>query len=156
DENLTHYAKLINKFLNKDVAKAEGAGAAGGLGAALLAFLNGNLKRGIDLVVKHTKLNEKIEGADYIFTGEGSVDGQTIFGKTPTGVAKVAKHKGIPVIAFAGRVGEGSENLYSQGINSIVCILSGVTSLEQALQYGKENTERCVENIVRIININKK
>ncbi|GAA0076233.1 glycerate kinase [Clostridium sp. CTA-5] len=153
DDNLVHYANIIKKCLGKDIAHVEGAGAAGGLGAALLAFLNGELKRGIDIVIEHTNLSEKVKGADYLFTGEGSIDDQTIFGKTPIGVAKVAKKENLKVIAFAGRVGKGVEILYPEGIDGIFCILNKVTTLDEALEFGEYNLEKCVENVVRVINL---
>ncbi|HBJ1648847.1 glycerate kinase [Clostridium botulinum] len=153
DTNLAHYADVIKRCLGKDIAYAEGAGAAGGLGAALLAFLDGKLKRGIDLVIKHTDLSEKVKGADFLFTGEGSIDSQTIFGKTPIGVAKVAKKENVQTIAFAGRVGKGVENLYPEGIDAIFGILTGVTDIDEALALGKENLERCTENVARVLGI---
>ncbi|EES49793.1 glycerate kinase [Clostridium botulinum] len=153
DNNLAHYADVIKRCLGKDIAYAEGAGAAGGLGAALLAFLDGKLKRGIDLVIKHTDLSEKVKGADFLFTGEGSIDSQTIFGKTPIGVAKVAKKENVQTIAFAGRVGKGVENLYPEGIDAIFGILTGVTDIDEALALGKENLERCTENVARVLGI---
>src|SRR4051794_2791539 len=105
DQNLAHYAEIIKRDLGKDIAQTEGAGAAGGLGAGLMAFLNANLKKGVELVIEYTGLEERMAGADYVFTGEGSIDGQTLFGKTPFGVASIAKKYSIPVIAFAGRIG---------------------------------------------------
>jgi glycerate kinase len=155
DKNLAHFARVIRDQLNKDVENVPGAGAAGGLGAGLMAFLNAELRRGVELVIKYTDLKEKIQGASYVFTGEGSVDSQTVFGKTPFGVAMTAKEFEIPVIAFAGRIGEGVEVLYDKGINSIVGILSGVVSLEDALKNGAPNLERATENIIRILMMNK-
>lgn len=151
DENLAHYAKVIKEQIGKDVAFVEGAGAAGGLGAGLLAFLNPVLKRGIDLVIDYTNLEQKAAGADFLFTGEGSVDGQTLFGKTPHGVASVGKKQGVPVIAFAGRVGKGAEQLYGHGIAAIVGIVKELTSLEEALRSGEENLADAAENVCRII-----
>lgn len=153
DNNLKHFAEVIKKDLGKDIADVEGAGAAGGLGGALLAFLNGELKRGIEIVIQHTRLAEKVKEVDYLFTGEGSIDNQTIFGKTPVGVAKVAKKENVKVFAFAGRVGNGVENLYPAGIDAIFGILPKVCNIDEALQEGKENLEKCVENVVRAINI---
>ncbi|WP_315079955.1 glycerate kinase [uncultured Clostridium sp.] len=153
DDNLSHYAEVIKRCLGKDIAYTEGAGAAGGLGAALLAFLDGKLKRGIDLVIKHTNLSEKVKGAHFLFTGEGSIDSQTIFGKTPIGVAKVAKKENVKTIAFAGRIGKGVENLYPEGIDAIFGILTSVTDIDEALALGKENLERCTENVVRVLAI---
>jgi len=151
DKALENYANVIKKDLGKEVTYVEGAGAAGGLGAALLAFLNAKLLRGIDLIIEHTELEEKIKGADFVFTGEGGIDSQTIFGKTPMGVATAAKRQGVKTIAFAGKVEDGSENLYDVGITSIFGILRGVTSLDYALKDGIKNLEKTVENVVRIL-----
>ncbi|MBU3104957.1 glycerate kinase family protein [Clostridium gasigenes] len=153
DNNLLHFSRIIKETLGKDVAYIEGAGAAGGLGAALLSFLNAELKRGIDLIINHTELKEKIKGANFVFTGEGAIDNQTIYGKTPMGVAKVAKEQGVKTIAFAGKVGEGVDNLYAIGITSIFSIMQGVSNLDNALKDGKENLELAVENVVRLMNI---
>lgn len=151
DNALKNYAEVIKKDLGIDITYEEGAGAAGGLGGALLAFLNAELKRGIDLVIKHTNLSEKIKAADFVFTGEGGIDSQTIFGKTPMGVASVAKDNNVKTIAFAGKVEEGCENLYDIGITSIFSIMRGVTDLDNALRMGSYNLEKTVENVLRII-----
>ncbi|KGM96603.1 glycerate kinase [Clostridium novyi A str. 4552] len=153
DSALKNYAKVIREQLGCDVEKVPGSGAAGGLGAGLMAFLGADLKKGVELVIKYTKLEEKIKGADYVFTGEGSVDSQTIFGKTPFGVSTIAKKYDIPTIAFAGKIGDGVEELYKYGINSIVGILQGVVSLDEALKMGAKNIEKASENIARILNI---
>ncbi|MFU7517161.1 glycerate kinase [Clostridium sp. HCS.1] len=151
DKALSNYAEIIKREFKVDVANVEGAGAAGGLGAALLTFLNGELKRGIDLIIKHTDLENKIQGADFVFTGEGAIDNQTIFGKTPMGVAAIAKKHNVKTIAFAGKVGDGVENLYDIGINSIFGIMRGVCSLDEALKNGEINLEKTVENVVRTL-----
>lgn len=151
DKALSNYAKVIKDEFNLDIKDTAGAGAAGGLGAALLVFLKGELKRGIELIIKHTGLEEKIKGADYVFTGEGAIDSQTIFGKTPMGVATVAKKNKVDTIAFAGKVDDGSENLYEIGIKSIFSIMVGVETLDEALKNGKKNLEKTVENVVRLL-----
>lgn len=151
DKNLEHFAKKIKEYLGKDIKNVEGAGAAGGLGASLLAFLDCKLKKGIDIVIENTKLEEKLEGADFLFTGEGSIDNQTIYGKTPMGVALIAKKKGAKTIAFGGRILEGSENLYDIGISALFSIIPGVISLDEALKDGSKNLERTVENVVRLL-----
>ncbi|MGV8983014.1 glycerate kinase [Clostridium sp.] len=151
DNNLKHYAKIIKQQLGMDIESIPGAGAAGGMGAGLLAFLSAELKRGIELVTKHSKLRDKMKDADYVFTGEGSIDAQTLYGKTPLGVALIAKEYNIPVIAFAGRIGEGIEPLYENGINSIIGILSEADTIDKAVKKGPENIERTSENIARII-----
>jgi len=153
DNNLKHYAEVIKKQLGKDIVDVPGAGAAGGLGAGLMAFLNGTLKKGIDMVIDYSGVEEKIKAADMVWTGEGSIDFQTQYGKTPIGVAAVAKKYNKPVIALAGRVGDGAEILYDKGIDCIFGIMKGVTSLEEALEQGKENLEKTAENIMRLMEL---
>ncbi|MDR3597187.1 glycerate kinase [Clostridium sp.] len=153
DDNLRHYADIINKQFGRDVLDVPGAGAAGGLGAGLMAFLNGSLKKGIEMVIEYAGLEEKVKDADMVWTGEGSIDFQTQYGKTPLGVATVAKKHNKPVIALAGRVGEGIEVLYENGIDSIFGITKGATSLEEALVKGQENIEKTAENIIRLMNL---
>ncbi|MFJ5715992.1 glycerate kinase [Neobacillus sp. NPDC093127] len=153
DRNLTHFAEVVKTELQLDIAHIAGAGAAGGLGAGLMAFLNARLKKGIELVIEYTELEEKIIGADFCFTGEGSIDGQTLFGKTPYGVAAIAKKHSVPVIAFAGRIGHGVDVLYHHGFNAIIGILKGVTSLEEALESGHENLAFTTENVCRVLKI---
>ena len=155
DSNLKHYAEVVKRDMGKEIDKVEGAGAAGGLGAALIGFCNGKLESGIDLVIKHSNLEDKVRKADFVFTGEGSIDFQTKFGKTPIGVAKIAKKYNIPVIAFGGRIGEGIDELYSLGIDSVIGITPGVISLDEALSKGKENLEISTENVVRILETRK-
>lgn len=152
DDNLKHYADIVKRQLGRDVINEPGAGAAGGLGAGLMAFLNGTLKKGIEMVIEYAGLEEKIKSADMVWTGEGSIDFQTQYGKTPLGVATVAKKQNKPVIALAGRVGEGIEVLHEKGIDSIFGITKGATSLEEALVKGQENIEKTAENIIRLIN----
>lgn len=151
DKNLTHYGNKIYQFTNKRVENIPGAGAAGGIGAAFIAFLNGKLMRGIDLVMEYTELEKKLIGANYVFTGEGSIDGQTLYGKTPYGVAKVANTYGVPVIAFAGKIGTDIHKLYEHGFAAIIGILREATNIETALQTGKDNLTFAVENICRVI-----
>ncbi|MFB5193887.1 glycerate kinase [Neobacillus sp. KR4-4] len=153
DQNLAHFADVIKKQLGEDIAYLDGAGAAGGLGAGLVAFLNAQLKKGIDLVIEYTGLEEQVKGADYVFTGEGSIDGQTLFGKTPYGVAAIAEKYSVPAIAFAGRIGDGVESLYDNGFTAIIGILKGVTTLEKALECGEENLAFAAENVCRVLKI---
>lgn len=155
DSNLKHYAEVVKRDMGKEIDKVEGAGAAGGLGAALIGFCNGKLESGIDLVIKYSDLEDKVRKADFVFTGEGSIDFQTKFGKTPIGVAKIAKKYNIPVIAFGGRIGEGIDELYSLGIDSVIGITPGVISLDEALSKGKDNLEISAENVDRILETRK-
>lgn len=153
DNNLKHYANIIKEQIGMDVLEVPGAGAAGGLGAGLMAFLNGTLKKGIEMVIEYAGLEEKVKDADMVWTGEGSIDFQTQYGKTPLGVATVAKKYDKPVIAFAGRVGDNIDVLYEKGIDSIFGIMKGVTSIEEALEKGKENIEKTSENVIRLMKL---
>ena len=153
DQNLSHYAEVIKEQLGKDVISKAGAGAAGGLGAGLMAFLDVELKSGIEMVIEYANLEEKVRDADKVWTGEGSIDFQTQYGKTPLGVAMIAKKYNKPVIALAGRVGNDIDVLYDKGIDAIFGIMRGVTSIEEALVKGPENVEKTSENIIRLLNI---
>ena len=153
DQNLSHYAEVIKEQLGKDVISKAGAGAAGGLGAGLMAFLDVKLKSGIEMVIEYANLEEKVRDADIVWTGEGSIDFQTQYGKTPLGVAMIAKKYNKPVIALAGRVGNDIDVLYDKGIDAIFGIMRGVTSIEEALVKGPENVEKTSENIIRLLNI---
>lgn len=155
DEYLEHYAEIIRKYLNKDIENIPGAGAAGGLGAGLMAFLDGKLSPGIDIVIKYTNIEKKMEGVDFVITGEGSIDSQTRFGKTPYGVAKVAKKFNIPVIAIAGNIGEDIDILYDYGFDAFFSIMQGVSDLDEALKKGAANIEATCENIGRLIKISQ-
>lgn len=154
DQNLAHYARIIERDLGLDVANQAGAGAAGGLGAGLLAFTGAHLEKGVDLVFDQVKLLEQARGADYIFTGEGGMDFQTKFGKAPQGVAKIGRQLGIPVIALAGNLGEGIECLYEEGMTAIFSVVSGPCMLSDALTNGAQNIQRTSENIARLIQMN--
>lgn len=156
DNNLKHYADIIRKQLNKDIEHLPGSGAAGGLGAGLVAFLNAKLSRGIDIVIKYTNLEKLIVDADLVFTGEGSIDSQTKYGKVPYGVSITAKKYNVPVIVIAGNVSGDVETLYEYGFNAFFSITQGVCSLEGALRDAASNIERTSENIGRIIRLFRK
>lgn len=151
DKALVHYAEVIEQDLGLEIKEQHGAGAAGGLGAGLLAFTGAKMQSGIELVIELTQLEEKIVQSDYVFTGEGGMDFQTKFGKTPYGVAKIAKKYNKPVLACAGYIGEQVEVLYEEGITAIFGILAKASSLDEALKSGEENLERTVENIARVL-----
>lgn len=151
DENLKYFAEKIREQLGVDVEHIPGSGAAGGLGGGLMAFLSAELQKGIEIVIEYSHLEEKTKGAALVITGEGSLDGQTRFGKTPYGVVSVAKKYDIPTIALAGNLSEDSSMLHDFGFDAIFSILPGVQSLESALKEGAKNLERSSENIARIL-----
>ena len=154
DRNLLHYSKIIKRDLGFDVNNVSGAGGAGGLGAGLLT-LGAVLKKGIDIVIEANELDKKVQGADLVITGEGSIDGQTHFGKTPYGVVTIAKKYNIPTITLAGNIGKDIDILYDYGFDTIFSIMQGVDTLENALKKGKENIERTAKNIGHFIKIFK-
>ncbi|OFI46089.1 glycerate kinase [Floricoccus penangensis] len=151
DSNLHHFAKVIARDLKVNIENTPGSGAAGGLGAGLLAFTKAKIISGFQIVSEQNELEKHIAQADYVFTGEGGIDSQTAFGKVPSGVAKIAKKYNKPVIAFAGYIGEDLEVLYQEGITAIFGILPKVESLENALLKGKEDLRRESENVSRLI-----
>lgn len=153
DKNLEHYAKIIRRDLGKDVNKIEGAGAAGGLGAGLLAFTNATLQHGVKIVIDTIHLEDIVKEADYVITGEGGMDFQTKFGKTPYGVAKVAQKHGKPVFALAGTLGKNFEELYDHGMSAIFSVILKPCTLDEALRDGTDNIEKTVESIVRTIKV---
>ncbi len=156
DKNLENYAKVIQKDLNKSIDKVPGSGAAGGLGAGLMAFLDAKLLKGIDIVIHYTDIKKQMRGADFVITGEGSIDSQTRFGKTPYGVAKVAKELRIPVIAISGHVSEDVRILYDYGFDAFFSVVQGISSLEEALQNAAKNVEMTCESIGRTIRLSHK
>ncbi|TDT45758.1 glycerate kinase [Fonticella tunisiensis] len=154
DKNLEHYGNILEKTMGIPVVNCPGAGAAGGLGAGLMAFLNAELKRGIDIVIETSGLEEKMKGADLVITGEGMIDYQTRFGKTPYGVAKIAAKYNIPVIAIAGGIGKQAEELYEYGFNSIFSIVDRPMTLDEAMERGSLLVENTAERIMRVLKIN--
>ncbi|MEC1475045.1 glycerate kinase [Bacillus haynesii] len=150
DQNLKHYAAAVKAELGSEIDSIPGAGAAGGLGAGLCAFLKAELKSGVDIVLDTLSFSERIKGADLVITGEGKIDGQTVSGKTPAGVAKRARSENIPVIAFAGSLGEGCELVYDIGISALFSIVPGISSLENALADGSSNLTRCARNVAAV------
>ncbi|MGI9274304.1 MAG: glycerate kinase [Endozoicomonas sp.] len=153
DECLGHYARIIRQDQGAEVDQVPGAGAAGGMGAALLAFLNASLKPGIDIVMDAVSLAEQVKGASLVITGEGRIDGQTAQGKTPVGVARIAKAENIAVVALAGSVGDGVEAVYEQGIDALFPVVHGAVKLEDAFQKAAENLIRAARNLAAVVRL---
>jgi glycerate kinase len=153
DDNLRHFANIIKKHIDKDVKDIPGAGAAGGMGAGLLAFFDARLKPGIEIVIEINKLKEKLQGVDLVITGEGMLDGQTVKGKAPVGVAREAKRFGIPVIAIAGAIGEDADLVLKEGIDAFFGIIKKPTSIENAMKYTPEWLQQTGEQVIRIFKL---
>jgi len=150
DSGLSHFAQIIENKTGLNLKDYSGAGAAGGLGFGVMIFLKGKLERGFDIVARITKLAEKMAGADLVITGEGQIDFQTAHGKTPFGVAQLAKAKNIPVVAIAGSLGENYQILYDKGFDAIFSIINKPMSLEKAFENTSELLENIGESIIRL------
>ncbi len=153
EANLAHFYALVSDTLAIDVRERPGAGAAGGLGAGLMAFLNGQLKSGIDVVLEYLDLPGRLAGVDLIITAEGRMDLQTLGGKGPIGIAKRALEYGVPTIALVGSLGEGEEQLYEAGLKAILPIVAGPMTLEEAMASGEELLEATAARIGRVLSL---
>ncbi|MCO8087767.1 glycerate kinase family protein [Acinetobacter indicus] len=149
DQNLGYFANLVETTLGVNVQHQAGAGAAGGLGFGLLAFARAKIQSGVELLIQQTGLTEKITQADVVLTGEGKIDRQTFMGKTPFGVAQVAKSLNKPVYAFAGMIGEDIEPLLEAGFTQIIGINPPDISVEDAIRNAENNLTDSVENVMR-------
>jgi len=150
DRNLKHLAKTIHEQLNIDILNVPGSGAAGGLGAGLMAFLGAKFCLGIKLVTELARLEEKIQRADLVVTGEGSTDYQTLFGKVPHGIADIAKKYSKPVICISGSLGKGYEQLYNEGIDAFFSIVNRPMSLEEAMNNAEVLLEQTAKNVIKV------
>ena len=152
DKGLAHFSEIMKKGYGFDYKNFPGAGAAGGLGYGVMCFLGAKLESGIEIVTRVTQLADKMYGAELVFTGEGRIDSQTAYGKTPFGVAQVAKQYNIPVIALAGGLGDGYQELYSKGFDAIFSIIDKPMTLEEAIENSKTLIENITESIIRLRN----
>ena len=151
DKALHNFANVIKQDLGKNIEHLPGAGAAGGIGAGLMAFSNCELKNGAELVIDEIGLKDQVADADYVITGEGKIDFQTKFGKTPFAVAQVAQAAGKPTFAIGGSLGYGIDSLYDAGFTAIFGTISQPGDLKEVLAHGKENVERTSENLARVL-----
>lgn len=150
DAALGRFAAVVAAALGEDHARFPGAGAAGGLGFAARAFLAASFRPGIELVAELSGLAAAVAGADLVITGEGRMDAQTLHGKAPVGVARVAKRAGVPVIALAGSLGEGYQALHDAGVEAAFSLAPGPISLEQALASAAEQLQARAVDIARL------
>lgn len=153
DANLLHFGQKLEVLSGKNIVNLSGAGAAGGMAASLLAICNAKLQPGVDLVINTLALTSHLKGTDIVITGEGRIDSQTVFGKTPIGVAKAAKQQNCSVIAIAGSVSTDYETVLQHGIDAVFSILSEPDSLASALEKSATNLERTSFNIAKTIKL---
>ncbi|VVE10166.1 Glycerate 2-kinase [Pandoraea iniqua] len=158
DDALNHFAKVLERDLSvpPGLAAIPGGGAAGGIGATLNAVLGARLRAGADIIAEASRLDDAIDGASLVITGEGRVDSQTVRGKAPAAVARIARQKGVPVIALGGSIGEsGSDDelLYGAGIHAVFGAVRAPCTIENALRHAHQNLQASARNIAAAIRI---
>ena len=151
DAGLKQLARVVRRDLGIDVSRVPGAGAAGGLGAGLLAFLGATLRRGVDMVIEAVHLESRLRNCDLVITGEGRMDGQTAYGKTVSGVARLAGKRGIPVIAICGCIGPGAEKMLSLGVNAYFSALEEPVDEATLPRRAPAMLTRCAERVGRLL-----
>jgi glycerate kinase len=151
---MEHYSQKINEVIGKNVADMEGAGAAGGLGNALFAISKTEFVSGAEYVMKSLELEEKIKECDYVITGEGAIDSQSLQGKVPISISNIAKRYQKPVIVFVGKISGPMDEIYRNGVTAIFCILRGLKPMQKIFEEAEENLQLAVENYVRVL-VNK-
>ena len=154
DAALDHYASILERDLGQFVRDIPGAGAAGGLGAGLLAFLHATLQPGSQLVLGAVKLETYVREADLVITAEGQIDEQTAYGKSVGAVAILAKRYGLPVLALAGSLGNGYQKAYELGVDGITVLPSGPMTLPYAMEHAATLTTDATERMLRVLRIN--
>ncbi|RUR27754.1 glycerate kinase [Vreelandella nanhaiensis] len=150
DQALGRLADISARVLGEDYRDLRGAGAAGGMGFAARAFLGATLKPGIEMIMQQAKMPELLNNADLVITGEGRLDGQSLAGKTPIGVARAAQRLGKPVIILAGSLGDGWQACLDEGVTAAFALADGPMTLEQALPRTAELLAARCENIIRV------
>ena len=156
DAALKNFARVVERDIGTSIDTVPGSGAAGGLGGGMMAFLEGSLRAGIDIVLNHVGLDEKLEGADLVITGEGQLDFQTVYNKAPIGVAWRAKQRNIPVIAICGSLGKGFEDVHAEGIDAVASIICAPMTLDEASARGGELIADAVAEAMRFMKVGSK
>ena len=152
DAALERFSRIVERSLGIDVKDVPRAGAAGGLGAGLIAFANARVESGVDLVCRVLGLGTLLQGADLVVTGEGRADGSTVYDKAPVGVARLAKAAGVKaVVLIAGSLGRGYEELYQHGIDAVVPILDRPTSFDESLARSRDLLRDAAERTMRLL-----
>ncbi len=149
DRNLGHFAEIVARDLGVSIRDLPGAGAAGGLGGGLVAFVDGRLVPGVALVIETVQLADRLQDADLCLTGEGAIDASSAFGKTAVGVARLARSLGCPTLALAGTIGPGAPDVIAEGINAFFSLCNAPMSLDSALGRADDLLARAAEQAVR-------
>ncbi len=153
ETGMTHLAKIIEKNLGVSIRDTKGAGAAGGLGFALLAFTNSKMQSGIDTIIDILDVEKQISDVDIVITGEGRMDNQSAFGKVPFGIGELSKKLSIPCFAIVGSLGKEYKDMYNHGITSIITCVDSIISLDEAIQNAQHLCENATERLLRFVRI---
>lgn len=153
EEGMKSYARVAGEALGKDIDHIAGAGAAGGLGAALCGFLNASLKSGIETVLDLIGFDAMLDGVDLVITGEGRIDWQSAFGKVPSGIGMRCRKKGIPAVAIVGGMGNGAEKIYEFGVESIIPTINGAMDIQEALDRAEELYKGAADRMFRFLKV---
>lgn len=153
EAGMTNYAAVLEKTFGKDIAGIPGAGAAGGLGAGLMAFAGATLQRGIETILDILEFDRVIAGADLVITGEGRMDNQSVYGKVPSGVGMAAKKQGIPCVAIVGGMGTGASDIYEYGVDSVITTINGIMTIEEAMEHAEELFLNAAERLFRMVRV---
>jgi glycerate kinase len=153
DACLAHYGQLIARDLGKDVAGMPGAGAGGGIAAAMVVFLGGRLRPGIEIIAEAVGLENAVRDADLVITGEGRIDGQSVSGKTPVGVARVAKRHGKPVIGIGGGLARDAAAVHAHGIDAVFAAVCRPCTVEEALAQAHDNLRSAARNMAQALRL---
>ncbi|HHY23654.1 MAG TPA: glycerate kinase [Clostridiaceae bacterium] len=153
ENGMKNYAEVISKHFGMDVDKIPGSGAAGGLGAALICFFGAEIKSGIDTILDFVEFEKLLNGVDLVITGEGRIDGQSVFGKVPVGIARRCKKYGIKVVVITGSMGDKAQDVYEYGIDSIMTTINKDMSLDEAMSRSKELLMDAVDRMFRLIKL---
>ncbi len=156
DNNLGHLAEVVKRDLGLDLADIPGAGAAGGLGYGLIAFAGARAESGIRTILDAVNFDQHLAGADLVISGEGRIDGQSIYGKVPVGIAERAAEHNIPVLVIVGDIGKGASEVYKYGIDGIMSSVNRAMPLSEAMKNSSSLLEDAAERVMRIIRIGMK
>ena len=156
DRNLSHLAEMIRRDLGKDIRFLPGSGAAGGMGGGMAAFFSSRLQAGIETVLDIVGFDDKIRGADLVFSGEGKLDSQSLRGKVVVGVARRTKKQGIPLIAIVGDIGDQIENVYGEGVSAVFSINRVAVPFSEAKQRCREDLALTMDNLMRFFSVLQK
>lgn len=156
EAGMASFSEVMKRTISKDCTLMPGSGAAGGIGFTLLSLVEVEFQSGLDLVVEMSDFRKHLKNTDLVITGEGKIDGQSVLGKVPVGLSRIAKDKGIPVVAIAGGIGEDTDRLKLEGIEAVLSIVDGPMPIEEAMQNGKKLLYEATKRMLHLVEIGTK